>query len=151
MILEVTGKSRKVSIEEIKYASDFMLSYLVGTRLIKSIYIDLQFKKLINTNGECIWIGENHRPREFEIVISNTLGYNSTLSALAHELVHVKQYAKGELKDYMFNKWCRWKDEIYQVDEHDYWEMPWEIEAFGREVGLVHKYKAHCKEKGITF
>lgn len=151
MIIEMTGKPRSISVDEVEYAVEWMLTKLVGTRLAKSLYINIQFTKLSGVNGECIWVGDNHRPREFDIAIHNTLGYKPTLSAIAHELVHVKQYAKGELKDYAVQKWCRWKDEILQVEDVEYWERPWEIEAFGREVGLVHKFKVHCKENDITF
>lgn len=151
MDIEIIGKPRAVSIDEIHYATQWITTYLIGNRITNSLYLTLNFTNLKDVNGNCIWVGDNNRPREFEIEISNKLGYKPTMSALAHELVHVKQYAKGELKDYMVHKWCRWKDEIFQVDDIDYWEAPWEIEAFGREVGLVHKYKLHCKEKGITF
>ena len=58
------------------------------------------------------------------------------LKTLAHELVHVKQYALGELK---------WRDAglLYKGVNHnpenlmEYFETPYEIEAYGREKGLL--------------
>jgi hypothetical protein len=68
------------------------------------------------------------------------------MDCFAHELVHVKQWAKGEyyqtMKDskvYVFNKK---KVDIRKVD---YWDQPWEIEAHGRAIGLVVQW-AHDRK-----
>ncbi len=61
------------------------------------------------------------------------------LKTLAHELVHVKQYVMGEL---------RWRDAglLYKGINHDpenleeYFELPYEIEAYGREKGLLYGF-----------
>ena len=58
------------------------------------------------------------------------------LKTLAHEIVHVKQYVMGELK---------WRDAglVYKGINHDpknlmeYYDLPYEIEAYGREKGLL--------------
>jgi len=55
-------------------------------------------------------------------------------------MVHVKQYAKGELKDYVRMNKTKWRDEIIESDELDYWDQPWEIEAHGRERGLYFRF-----------
>jgi len=54
------------------------------------------------------------------------------VSTLAHELVHAKQYIRGELTA----KQYRWAEE-YNVKHSD---MPWEIEAYGMEDELVDLY-----------
>lgn len=63
---------------------------------------------------------------------------------LGHELVHVKQYLNNEVFDYK-NGEVRHKgvifDASWQEDEEAYYESPWEIEAYGRELGL---YKVFC-------
>ena len=61
------------------------------------------------------------------------------LKTLAHEIVHVKQYVMGEL---------RWRDAglLYKGINHDpenlmeYFELPYEIEAYGREKGLLYGF-----------
>lgn len=50
--------------------------------------------------------------------------FGNWLSTLAHEMVHVKQFAKGELDPGM----SRWKSNRY-VDHIEYWDQPWEKEA----------------------
>ena len=46
------------------------------------------------------------------------------LSTLAHEMVHVKQFAKGELDSAL----TQWKSNKY-CENIDYWDQPWEKEA----------------------
>ena len=65
---------------------------------------------------------------------------------LGHELVHVKQYLLNEMFDYT-NGDVRHKGIVfsseYQENEELYYDSPWEIEAYGRELGL---YKIFCNK-----
>ena len=69
-----------------------------------------------------------------------------TLIDLGHELVHVKQYLHNEVFDYA-NGNVRHKGIVfsseYQENEELYYESPWEIEAYGRELGL---YRIFCNK-----
>lgn len=65
------------------------------------------------------------------------------LSVLAHEMVHVKQYVTGELIDQ--GSHSNWKGSIhkeYEANSEEYFFSPWEIEAFGMQVGL---YRMYCR------
>ena len=73
--------------------------------------------------------------RTFEIEVEVTLRLRRLLETLAHEMVHVKQYARNELHVEYTN--C-WKNEFYT--KTDYWDCPWEIEAHGRELGLFIRW-----------
>jgi hypothetical protein len=55
---------------------------------------------------------------------------------LAHEMVHVKQLAKGTLKQ--VNGITYWNGKRYRKN-HKYLEMPWEIEAFSKQELLFRK------------
>ena len=61
------------------------------------------------------------------------------LKTLAHEIVHVKQYVMGELKS-------RDAGLLYKGTNHEpdnlmeYFELPYEIEAYGREKGLLYGF-----------
>ncbi len=55
---------------------------------------------------------------------------------LAHEMVHVKQLAKGTLKQ--VNGVSYWKGKRYRKN-HKYLNMPWEIEAFSKQELLFRK------------
>ena len=67
---------------------------------------------------------------------------------LGHELIHIKQYLNGEMFDYVAGG-VRYKgsyfDMAFQMNVESYFEAPWEIEAYGRELGL---YKLFVKMKG---
>lgn len=68
---------------------------------------------------------------------------------LGHELVHVKQYLNGEIFDYKSGD-VRYKgsyfDSSYQENEESYYDSPWEVEAFGRELGLYRMFCIKLKE-----
>jgi len=67
------------------------------------------------------------------------------LRALAHEMVHVKQYVMGELT-YRTHGMV-WKKVTYAPDNiFDYFETPFEIEAYGREKGLLVAFLARWSE-----
>jgi hypothetical protein len=63
------------------------------------------------------------------------------LSVLAHEFIHVKQYTLGQLKDEgMYSYWKGKKYENAEPDSKEYYFSPWEVEAFGMQVGLYRLY-----------
>jgi hypothetical protein len=61
------------------------------------------------------------------------------MTVLAHEMVHLKQYLKGEMVDGPFNV-VFWHgiayDSTMDPTSWAYWNSPWELEAFGRQQGL---------------
>lgn len=61
------------------------------------------------------------------------------MEILAHEMVHLKQYLKGELQNFILGH-VIWKGTpmVIYTDPTDwgYWNSPWEMEAFGRQQGL---------------
>lgn len=150
MYLKTKGKPSKVAIKICKDALKFYGRQLLGDNLYHRVSIDLFFDKdLIKSNvyAYCDWEDSNYKAKEFTIAVDPTLGKRSMLIAIAHEMVHVKQYAKGELKDYMRNNKSKWKSEIIDPDQLDYWEYPWEIEAHGREKGLYVKFMEYTRSK----
>lgn len=64
----------------------------------------------------------------------------SQLEILAHEMVHLKQYMKGELVDIPGTNAVSWKGVRFSCSNNPeswtYWDSPWEMEAFGRQHGL---------------
>lgn len=74
-------------------------------------------------------------------------GEDPPLSVLAHEMVHVKQYVTGELVEK--GKYCLWKGKKYsefEPNSDDYFFSPWEVEAFGMQVGLYRLYHRSIEE-----
>lgn len=70
-------------------------------------------------------------------------GCEDPLAVLAHEMVHVRQYQSGDLVD--MGKACSWKGVHYEAFEEgseEYFFSPWEVEAYGMQVGL---YRMYCR------
>lgn len=80
-----------------------------------------------------------NRPRNFTIKLTNRFKILRCLVIIAHEMVHIKQQAKGELSYCSRTGLPRWHGHTV-TEETDYWDLPWEIEAHGREKGLVYQW-----------
>lgn len=93
----------------------------------------------------CIHIDDcDYRPRSFTIEIHNKLDKENYLKTLLHELTHLKQYVKGELKTKKSLRY--WKGEL--IEDFDYDEDPSEIEAFSMEQIL---YDELILDKSLKF
>lgn len=144
-------KNSKLSSEEIYFATKYFSQLLMSKRLMKALVVEVNFTKDISTDGNSVWVDDNHRPREFEININSKMGTRKQLITLAHEIVHVKQYAKGELKSLLRTSTERWHGKYIQTDELNYFDRPWEIEAFGREYGMYARYMQWKKVNKLKF
>ena len=61
------------------------------------------------------------------------------METIAHEMVHVKQYSKGELIDMSRSGQTKWQN-VPVNKQTNYWDQPWEIEAHGKELGLFIRW-----------
>lgn len=144
MFITVTGsgsKKREMAGDIAHFCGIHLMPRLenklfVNIRLIH----DLRTKE--GLSGDCIWEDDTcTRPREFLIRIDSSLSKQEMLETVAHEMVHVKQYARGELKDFARSiKLCKWKGEKMEWEKMNYYDQPWEIEAHGRERGLFIRW-----------
>lgn len=146
MLIETIGRPRHTPLRVVKKAVNFYGEYLFGQnkKLFNNVKVTVRFQKFEKGDYDyayCDWEYDNHRSRDFIITVDSKLNKKETLLALAHEMVHVKQYVKGEMKDiFRPAKMVKWFGENYNAEEMDYWEQPWEIEAYGREKGLYFKF-----------
>jgi hypothetical protein len=111
-------------------------------RLENKLYVNLRLiyglREKESLAGDCIWEDDTcTRPREFTVRVDSSQTMQEMLETIAHEMVHVKQYARGELKDFArTTKLCKWKGKTMAWEKMKYYDLPWEIEAHGRERGL---------------
>lgn len=84
--------------------------------------------------GEC-WEGDT--PNNFRITLDGKVSQKSILQTLAHEFVHVKQFAKGELK--YLQKGDKWCGSVYS-SKTPYSKQPWEKEAKKLETKLYSEW-----------
>jgi len=142
MRLRIDQNSRAVSNSLIRTASRFFINELMG-KDHKDVSVKIRFNpRLLSKDGfrgSIIWTDERKCPRKFLIEIDAGLSRKQTLLTLAHELVHVKQYVYGELRDSSDGKHVNWRGRNILVDDdniREYYSSPWEIDAFGRAYGL---------------
>lgn len=133
-------KTQKLCKDIAQYCADILL----GTRLSDKIELRIEFVKQLDKHnaieGDCGWEDDELRPREFTIRIREGLKLSRKLRTICHEMVHVKQYAKGEMKQmWKPARTTKFQGEYFS-DDMDYWDTPWEIEAFGRECGLYTRW-----------
>ena len=141
--------------------TEFAMAKLVpSSRLRNNVSINIHLNH--HDDGGVARLSEDankYRPRDFKIIIDHHQAeidnYNRTrtdtewghtiLRTLAHELVHVNQYLIGDLS--WRDKGLLWKGEIF-LPEYltDHLETPYEIEAYGREKGLLISFLMKWKE-----
>ena len=135
-------KVSKESFELMKSLGDFILDKFFTKAKAKKLKIFVKFVKGLDLCGSCLWEDTHYRPNEFTIEINLNQNLNLMLNTFAHELVHVKQWAKGEFYELQSKrKVYKFCGNIYDTEKVDYWDLPWEIEAHGRAIGLVVQWE----------
>jgi len=132
--IEITGgKARQRD-----YARS-MVEYCINKLMprMKTLSVDVKLTKLKgDANGYCL----RDTIRDFSIEVDHTQGLRTMLETIAHEMVHVKQYARNEMTDWVIeDKFYKWKGD-FVPEKTNYWDLPWEIEANGKEVGLFVRW-----------
>lgn len=124
---------------------------LLSQRVYRRISLLIEFQNPKKFDGKddlayCLPRDEKKRPRNYYIIcISNKLKIMQTLVILGHEMVHIKQYASKELRHCNKTGYLMWKNSLVDDDHIYYYDLPWEIEANGRQKGLVYQW---AKERG---
>jgi len=151
MNITITGRLAKGHKARLEEAAHFFAAQLMDPRMVRNLVVDIEISNLPDVDGECIDEDGVRNPRWFTIGLKKQ-DINEMIKTLGHEMVHVKQHAKNELQSGIMipargglKITSRWMGQIWKpkAKEHDYFDSPWEIEAFGREVGLFHKWLAH--------
>ena len=141
--------------------TEFAMARLVPSkRLRNNVSINVHLKH--HTEGGEAMLSEDadrYRPRDFKVIIdhhqaeiddygrtrTDTEWGHTILRTLAHELVHVKQYLVGDLS--WRDKGMLWKGEIFAPEYlTDQLDTPYEVEAYGREKGLLVSFFVKWKE-----
>ena len=94
-----------------------------------------------------MWASDcDYRPREFEIEIHNRMSSENYTKTLLHELWHVYQHVKNQLKD-KYNKRL-WRG----IDHSDtaYAKQPWEKDATRMEEILYKKYTSYLTKSNLS-
>ena len=130
MFITVTG-GKPYQRKRVKSMAEFCIKTLMPK--MRTLDIHVKLCKLDNALGYCL---ETDDKRTFEIEIHKTQSLRKLLETVAHEMVHAKQFARRELHP----STDTWYGKTYNPKKVSYWDLPWEIEAHGREVGLFVRW-----------
>jgi hypothetical protein len=149
MIVSVRGGS-KAQKRDLMDATHSYARQLMTDRLSTKLDIEIILMKDLlfveGVQGDCTWEDSSYRPREFTIRIDRKNWPLIPLKTLAHEMVHVKQFARSELKDAGNDH--KWLGKRFS-GKTEYDKMPWEIEAAGREATLLIRYLVETKRTDL--
>jgi len=141
--------------------TEFAMARLVPSkRLRNNVSINVHLKHH-EEGGEAMLSedADRYRPRDFKVIIdhhqaeiddygrtrTDTEWGHTILRTLAHELVHVKQYLVGDLS--WRDKGMLWKGKIFAPEYlTEQLKTPYEVEAYGKEKGLLVSFFIKWKE-----
>ena len=148
-----TKGSNKAVRKLVEFATSYYAEKLMAKRTINNLTININLKRNFMRDTGCegtaiIWEDwERFRPREFLIELDSSVKIRNLLITLAHEMVHVKQWAKNEMYEYYKGDEVRFMKTKYDMNNLNYWDFPWEIEAYGKQLGLFIRF---CEDNGFA-
>ena len=91
----------------------------------KNLNIEIDLEKIDDAEGYCLEVDK----REFHIQIDKRLKGDDFVTCLFHELTHVEQHLRNKfgIKD--------------DVDHLDYFDRPYEIDAYEKQEQLLEEYR----------
>lgn len=130
--------SGRISKKEEK-AILFFAEKLLGRAMLRFISIRVRKVKNFPIFGRVSVEDYNAsgKPRDFLIEVKKELSEEDFLVTIAHELVHVRQYVRGDLNEEM----SYWRGVPVNARKIPYDEQPWEIEAESVAQKLYVEYK----------
>ena len=142
----------KILSQSVVDAAHFYGYKLLGGRMLRHIELDIKLTKDLKLKddayGYCHIISDDlNRPREFMIELDASMRHSigQILTWLAHEMVHLKQFVRGELFDYEIGQRVQWKSKTYKTSM-DYDRQPWERQAYAWEDKLYREFAEYYNE-----
>lgn len=109
--------------------------------IVKNLDISIMSDNDMENAADIIFISK----REYAIHINVKKSLSTIISSVMHELVHLEQHTRGHLK-HIDEVTVQFRNKKYSLPLTSYYKRPWEIEAYGREVGLYIEFIQHIGE-----
>lgn len=141
-----------VDAEKIRQAANFYAEILMS-KLRRPIRVCIRwtYSRKVKVAESIIDDSDYRRlPSIFTVLMSAKRRGWQIYQSLAHEMVHIRQWASGVLRCRKTDHDVKWNGIIYKWDQETlaYWDSPWELEAMSLEPGLYQKFKAAFDYKG---
>lgn len=116
---------------------------LENSRFTLNVHSVTGLRKKQNCNGVVFQTDNN----SITMQLDNRLCFGRLMFTLAHEMVHVKQIAKGQYKGIISKNGKLHRCWMGKIVNAKYMDRPWEKEAFGRELELVKSFLQFVERK----
>jgi hypothetical protein len=154
MFLSIKGstiRKRELVAEAAYFFKDQLMPRMRTLQI--DINLNPHYESKTTSSGDCIWEDTNRYSREFTINLDSS-NDDWMVQTLAHEMVHVKQWARGEMQDIYDDddgspRKTRWKSKFINIKNVPYEKWPWEKEALKIEKKLYNDWLVHLKTKNI--
>ena len=145
MHLTISGSHKAFTRAEIEKLVRWMGKQILGPQLDAHIHINVILEAEIGSDfGRMLYFYSHKKMRHFDIAINQKCSRPAFIQTMAHEMTHVRQYARRELREYKTHiKWHgrkitivkRSKDRDVRVIRFSHGKMrtyenfPWETDA----------------------
>ena len=129
-------KSFRPTEEDIIYSYNILNKYIFNNQLVRP---EITQGIIHKAWGLCQWHHNEQATGSYCSIRLSDKWFCSQwfLNTLAHEMVHVRQLAKGLMK-FLPNQARIWKGKRYSNKTH-YLDQPWELDAFARQEIVFRK------------
>ena len=153
MRLTIKGRTtKKVDKRLLEAAARWYGRHLFDSKIYRKLNLTIHLKRMpIDLLGECIYKNPKKCNYKYDIILNKEMGERRILTTLAHEMVHARQYASYQYVAYRRETMLhlvKYDGIQYNLNEINYWDCPWEIDAAGRELGMYSRFIDHMVEKG---
>lgn len=145
MNIKVLGCKDNALKRQLYKATRFFGSMIMSPQMLPYIDIEIVMRTTISDLGSCevTYYNDWYKARQFEIQLRRHRSLKTTLITLAHEMIHVKQFAKGELNVMQ----TKWHGNPIDSNVILYEDLPWEEEARLLEKFLYDTYIDNASSK----
>ena len=126
---------RKNQRQLIKDAIEFSLDKLLPRTTTVDIHVYLN-RGIKGAEGYCSF----EDTKSFELEMDPRMSDKDLVLTVMHEMVHVRQYVKRQLRPVNFCNAHKWLGKIYDEDKVDYLKLPWEKEAYKLQEVLYKQF-----------
>ena len=139
-----------------RHLINFTLEQLISKNLKNKLKLYVYFRKKYSFDKDTVRYLQTYAqtktvPIRFaKMYIRTDMSFLNILETIAHELVHLKQYATGQLSKRIWKSdnqvHYRWeRKDIGVQSDIEYKNRPYEIEAFAKQFPLVDKWTNYIK------
>lgn len=123
---------------------ELVTQFMEHLNITENVHLTVNFTKNVPENMKGItFCLDSPTPGDYHHIViwlDTSLSKIRRQIVLAHEMIHVKQYAKGELT-IINRERVVWKGKPYRAKTYNR-SAPWELEAFRDDKELLEKYDA---------